>query len=651
MGKPYINELQQIRATYDWAMNIQIEPLAQAIKALVMHPMVAVGSGGSFTAADFACNLHLSYTKMLSRPFTPMEFASSPVRLSDTSLMIVSAGGTNSDILATFRGAMLREPRQCLIVSLRNDSPLSRLAEKYHFVDVVNFEQPWGKDGFLSTNSLLALVVLLSRSYTEALGIEKDLPPCIENLTGTTNFLDTIANIQAQSVLLWGKQTILVVYGPNLRSAAIDLESKFSEAALGNIQLADFRNFAHGRHNWVAKRSSSAGILALFSDEDADLARRTLALIPKEVPISEVHIPGQGVKAGITGIIATMHLVGAAAGVLGMDPGRPMIPRFGRRIYGLRGLNYLGGRRVTHSPEAVAIARKTYSDVRTVRSRLDYAFWQKSYKDFLSSLEQKQFGGVVFDYDGTLCEERNRYVGLQDKIFEYLSLLLASGIIVGIATGRGKSARDDLRRGLSPNLWKGVQLTYYNGGQVAQLGDSSYPDSSKDSSISLEQVADVIAEHPLLKTIVKCKKRKFQISIIPVSPIYSEVVYRTVGQIVNLNPELKVLRSAHSIDVLPGKVSKSSLITYVSKLTHTDTLLVGDKGQWPGNDFDLLANPFSLSVDEVSSDPTTCWNLAPPGHRGVQATLGYLACFRISHGYFEINLEQLKIQHSKGGGG
>lgn len=85
-------------------------------------------------------------------------------------------------------------------------------------------------------------------------------------------------------------------------------------------------------------------------------------------------------------------------------------------------------------------------------------------------------------------------------------------------------------------------------------------------------------------------------------------------------------------------------------MTHADILSIGDKGQWPGNDFDLLANPFSLSVNEVSGDPTTCWNLAPAGHRGVQATLDYLGCFRTNQGYFYIDLKQLEFQYSQGCG-
>jgi hypothetical protein len=67
-------------------------------------------------------------------------------------------------------------------------------------------------------------------------------------------------------------------------------------------------------------------------------------------------------------------------------------------------------------------------------------------------------------------------------------------------------------------------------------------------------------------------------------------------------------------------------------------LCVGDRGQWPGNDFSLLTSPYALSVDEVSQDPTTCWNLAPPGHRGVRAALGYLAGLKKGKGGLRLSL-------------
>ncbi len=70
-------------------------------------------------------------------------------------------------------------------------------------------------------------------------------------------------------------------------------------------------------------------------------------------------------------------------------------------------------------------------------------------------------------------------------------------------------------------------------------------------------------------------------------------------------------------------------------------LCIGDRGCWPGNDFALLNQEFALSSDEVSGSPDTCWNIAPAGHRGVQATLGYLSALFGKDGRFRLRLPRV----------
>src|SRR5476651_652935 len=62
-------------------------------------------------------------------------------------------------------------------------------------------------------------------------------------------------------------QTIVVLHGPSTLPAAVDVESKFTEAALGSVQVADFRHFAHGRHHWIAKRGRESAVLAITSND------------------------------------------------------------------------------------------------------------------------------------------------------------------------------------------------------------------------------------------------------------------------------------------------------------------------------------------------------------------------------------------------
>ena len=66
----------------------------------------------------------------------------------------------------------------------------------------------------------------------------------------------------------------------------------------------------------------------------------------------------------------------------------------------------------------------------------------------------------------------------------------------------------------------------------------------------------------------------------------------------------------------------------VSKLSVIEnpdtTLCIGDYGNIEGNDYELLTNRASLSVDKVSKNTDSCWNIAPSGVYGLDATLYYL---------------------------
>ena len=134
---------------------------------------------------------------------------------------------------------------------------------------------------------------------------------------------------------LWTRPTTLVLYGPSTRVGAIDIESKFAEAALGHVQLADYRNFAHGRHHWLAKRSETSAVLAFISDADRALAERTLNLLPADVPQARVSFDGGPSAAALASLLAALRITGWAGAGRGIDPGRPGVPEFGRKLYHL----------------------------------------------------------------------------------------------------------------------------------------------------------------------------------------------------------------------------------------------------------------------------------------------------------------------------
>ena len=91
---------------------------------------------------------------------------------------------------------------------------------------------------------------------------------------------------------------------------------------------------------------------------------------------------------------------------------------------------------------------------------------------------------------------------------------------------------------------------------------------------------------------------------------------------------LKLLISSHSVDVIPKNISKRNILEGLRQvradIISERVLFIGDCGQCGGNDFEMLEEPCSLSVDGVSPALDSCWNLARPGERNVNATADYL---------------------------
>ena len=98
---------------------------------------------------------------------------------------------------------------------------------------------------------------------------------------------------------------------------------------------------------------------------------------------------------------------------------------------------------------------------------------------------------------------------------------------------------------------------------------------------------------------------------------------------------VKVWQSSHSMDVvIQTEVSKTNIITSGKNL-----LCIGDRGDVDGNDFELLSTPYSLSVGTVSRQGDSCWNLAPYGKTGVDATLWYLRQIKFYDGKFKLKFK------------
>jgi hypothetical protein len=623
MGKPFAKELENLQETYVWAMNQQIEDLKPVLLVDGL-PIFVVGSGGSLSACHYAVALIQQYG-LMAKAVTPLELQYSLRSLRRSNILFISASGRNTDILFAYKSAVLQEPNKIVSLVMKSKNPLSELATRYSLSQQFNFDMPSGKDGFLATNSLVAFFALLNK------GLEPNLSISDSSKIDFGSSINDAMDIFFEKVT--ADFTFLILYAGWGQPVAIDLESKLAEAALGNILISDYRNFGHGRHHWLDKRKKNSAIISLVTPREKELAEKTLALLPKDIPVLRITSNISNGLASIDLLSKSFKFVEMLGKIQGIDPGRPGVPEFGSKLYHLR-YERLFGNEAFGNQKNIAIMRKTtaYNELKEV----DFHYWSTAYDQFTNRLQSVKFGSIIFDYDGTLTSVKDRFADqLESELAAKLNQLLEKGIILGIATGRGKSVRAVLQASIAKKYWEQVIVGYYNSSTIGRLDDNNVPDINIPVDSSLKRVYEMLFSYKFPST-VSIDPRPNQITIkIESQTEWIKVRHTIIQLVLTLNlPNIQILESSHSMDIVDLLVTSKlniidACVNAAVKHKQSDKYLcIGDKGKWPGNDYQLLSMPYSLSVDEVSSVHDSCWNLAQPGVKNEKATLYYLSCLR-----------------------
>jgi len=623
VGKPYKGELAQLANTYAFALDAEIKPLVEIIRTCFGRALLVVGSGGSLSAAEFIVRMHQTYSHQPAKSLTPLEFALHPI-VEGAGVLILSAGGRNPDILEAVRHALADDYETVAGLCATTGSPMAALFQDCRHALVYEFDSPSGKDGFLATNSLLATCVMAARAYRAVSGDEFTIPerlPALENAASREWPPEAIDRTDYR-VLAAGWAT----------PAAVDFESKISESGLGSVSVTDYRNFAHGRHHGVSRRFDKTTVIALQSPEVTTIVARTLNVLPADLSQLRLETSLTGPAGAIDLLVQVYHFIGALGTRAGIDPGRPSVPAFGRKLYHA---GFKASRPRNASPEATWVRRKVSipaweSAPEAVRSR-----WYRAFQTWAGQIRATRFGAVVFDYDGTLCEPDERWGHPSEFVGRELTRLLSLGMHVGIATGRGGSALDSLRILLPGEVWQSVQVGVYNGGirlsldQTLSEGQPSLPE--------IESAHALLLRSEFLSAVARLKARPTQITIEAVVPLPAGLLRRAIEEQLfrpGERPAVRLFQSGHSVDVIPSTCGKRAVIDDLQQRLAQEgragheVLAIGDQGRSDGNDFELLASPWGLSVERASTALDTCWNLAPPGERRTRTLLRYLAALR-----------------------
>lgn len=651
MGRPYSTELAHLAVTYQWARCIEPSALPKSIDALRGRPLIVIGSGGSLSACTFVARLHETHARLPARVLTPFEFIRHPVPQA-AGVLLLSAGGSNPDVLAAAKHAIAVEYSTIVGFCTRPNTKLKALLSEHRYTAIFEFVGPSKKDGFLATNSLLLTCTLLARAYRvelpESLPALEDPPrwPSAEDHAGQdfgtacTKPTDLLALGEALT-----RPHVLALADGWAVTAAVDLESRWAESGFGTVTVTDARNFAHGRHHGLSRRLADTLVLGLsVTDEGGagrdDLVATTLARLPQSAAVSILRSPFGGEAGALDLLVRVIYLAGEAGRRLGLDPGRPQVPAFGRKLYHAalpRPLLRRAQEDGAHSAEDLWIRRKVTPVVWAAATEETRDSWRAQCRAWVSAAESTRVGGVVLDYDGTLCEACERFGNPDRAVGTALTGLIDAGMVVGVATGRGgRSVVRGLRAVVPERAWPEIIVGRCNGGIRSRL-DEQVEDLPPMET--LERANTILSASPVLAQVARFELKPTQLTIFPRpdQPLPKGLLCRFVIEALDAAKSplaVDVLASDHSVDVIPRDVSKWTVVEEVRRALAQAgrpglaVMTIGDQGQAGGNDAAFLAHPLGLSVEHTSSDFTSCWNVAPRGARRTAALLGYLNALR-----------------------
>ena len=623
MGKPFKEELEKLLETIRWAEQQDVTRLARFLFAENKQtPLVCIGSGGSLSACHYAAQLYQQRNGVLAQAMTPLQLMYAGHNIIRSSkLLFLSASGKNKDVLNAVKYGVKYNETGMMSLTLRKNNPTEELLEQYPKVLRWCEDIPSEKDGFLATNSLIATFMLLSKAtgskFQDSSFKLSDLKPETWNLK-----LDSIQNF-------------IVLFGTLGEPVAWDIESKLTEAALGSALLSDYRNFGHGRHHWFAKKGENSCIIALVTPVERELAYKTIGCLPKDVPVIYLETELETPAASIDLLIKAFHFVNELGIARGIDPGQPGVPSSGRPLYNLDYFKLTN--RILPSEKALDVAVLRKLGVAGMENKPLREYYSEACKRFVKQLNKGKFTTVAFDYDGTLSasDHTSRYTkGLCDEIKNALLPLLENGVQIVVATGRGKSVGESFQESIDQKYWPQIKVGYYNGACLLVLGEEDKLKAWKKQPFDSE--LKTLEEELKLRLSKGCvaykfEERSLQLSIEgEMTQTESQLVYEICREII-WDKQMKGIRvwcSSHSMDIVVYReVSKLQVIEDPER-----TLCIGDYGTVEGNDYEMLTSKYSLSVDRVSKNAESCWNIVPSGMKGLDATLYYMSRMKANEG-------------------
>lgn len=293
-------------------------------------PLVATGSGGAESVADFTALLYGARGGVGTAvsPYTMNSFSDEALRTSKQ--LLVSAGGHNNDIVFAARRVLGVNPgaSASLTLSLGDRNEVRKIFLKAG--SGLSFDIPGGRvhDGFVSTGTPLKFFALLCRAFNPGCDLAKysemPLSPFrVELNDGTPLGVDALRGIGS----------LVVLHGSWGRPVALNLEGKLVESGLATAMVSDYRNYCHGRFIYTSNHLEDSAVVMLVSPRERDIAERTRRFLPSQTRLVIIETGEDSPEASLDLLVRSTGFFFDLCEATGTDHESPANPgRIDKRV-------------------------------------------------------------------------------------------------------------------------------------------------------------------------------------------------------------------------------------------------------------------------------------------------------------------------------
>ena len=604
----------RLPAAFARGFDAESSTVVEAVRASPGRSFTVVGSGASYSAAVYIARILETYFRVPAHARAPYDYYTAAAV--PQGVILVSASGRNSDILAALHRAIASRAAPLVLVTTNANAPLlERIGDYPNAFSILIPSPPHEREGFFGVQSLLSIMAAFARTVPGASSMLQPSPSewlasiCRASAAFIDKEADRVTSVAAAA------HVVGLATGWALPCLS-DFESKFVEGGLGWLEASEAKNFTHGRFVNTLRRSGQSSLVLFLLRENSDVARAYLEHYGSLVPILPVVADTSGPFGCCELTVRMFYLFSKIAQLRQIEISRPHVPDAARKMFrgvGLyRALNF--ETRIDPLVDAVVAIKRTVATAAgiggdEVPSAVPFAVVRASLADVFST----EFHALVCDYDGTLIPLQARNAGLSPELAAAFQQVLASGVPIAVITGRGRSAVADLRSAIPARYANQIYCYLYNGGALWRL-DEAMPRLVVECEgiAELESRLRTCGDLQLFVDSIECASLRCQVTAHLSDVAHAAAALGIVEALLADRADITIRTSGRSIDVFPARVSKTQAChdfksRALAEHGGMDVLIIGDRAEKGGNDFDLLQEQFSYSVGNLHWSPTTCF--------------------------------------------